>query len=148
MTRSSVSKVAAVAVLIVVGATLTFPIPAVAGDSPGTARILSVFLPGAGHIYAGEGVKGVEMLGFYAGALTLALATNPGTWEEKDEDSLFDIAEPTPTSTKVIFWTSAAAAGITWLYGVIDAPKAVKRRLALVPTVELDGPGLAAHVSF
>ena len=107
------------------------PAPVLAGNSPGTARALSILLPGAGHLYAGETVTGLELLAAFASTATLAIATNPGTWESKDENSDFpELSEGTPTTTKLIFWGSAAAAAVTWIYAVVDAPKAIERRLA------------------
>lgn len=145
------STLRVLAFLIVVGFGLCAAAegPAFAGDSPGTARVLSVLLPGAGHMYAGEGMTGLGLLATYASTLSLAIATNPGTWAKADSADFFtDISEETPTSTKLIFWGSAAATAAVWLYGVIDAPKAVRRQLALVPTMSPNGVQLAARITF
>lgn len=124
-------------------------VPASAGDSPGTARALSVVLPGAGHLYAGEGVTGVEILSVFAGSLATAVAVNPGTWEEKDTSGPFsDLSGGTSTTTKLLFWGSAVVAAGSWLYAVVDAPKAVGRQLAIVPVVEPGLVRLALSITF
>ena len=57
---------------LVVLATLVAPGIAHAGPSPATAGWLSVLLPGAGHVYAGDSNKGLTLMGLYGGALGIA----------------------------------------------------------------------------
>jgi len=113
--------------------------------SPGTATVLSVLLPGAGHIYADESDKGWILMGAYTGAMGLVIAYGPWTWEEEEKGDPFfsDLAEGTgtPTSTKVIWYASAAVAAATWIYAVVDAGPAVKRynerfNLSITPSLK------------
>jgi hypothetical protein len=136
-----------------IGAVLVMLVPsgASADPSPGAARLYSALLPGAGHMYAGESSKGLTLMSLYVGSLALAIGTGPWTWEDEEEGDPFfsDLAEGTGTSTttKVIFAASAATAGITWLYAVIDAPKAV-RRYGLAPEWRHGEPRLALTATF
>lgn len=120
--------------------------------SSGTATALSVFLPGAGHIYAGESNTGMSMMGAYAGAMALVISYGPWTWEEEEKgDPYFnDLAEGTgtATSTKIIWYASAAVAAVTWIYAVVDAGPAVKRynkrmNLSIVPSYKRDNMSLS-----
>lgn len=68
--------------------------------STGTATALSVILPGAGHMYAGENNTGLAMMSIYAGSMGLVIAYGPWTWEEEKKSKLFpELAEGTGTST-------------------------------------------------
>ena len=125
--------------------------------SPGTATALSVFLPGAGHMYAGDPI-GIKMLGVYAGAMGLVIAYGPWNWEEEKKSELFpELAEGTGTSTttKLIWYASAGVAAVTWLYAVLDSGPAVKRynkrmNLSILPSYQKDNMSLSlmATVNF
>lgn len=98
--------------------------------SPGTATVLSVVLPGAGHIYAGESDIGFALMGIYTGAMGFVIAYGPWTWEEDVESELFpELAEDTGTSgtIKAIWYATAGIAAVTLIYAVVDAGPAVKR---------------------
>lgn len=129
----------------------TAPSPALSDSSPGAAVLYSALLPGTGHMYAGESSKGLFLMSLYLGSAALAIGTGPWTWEDEESGDPFfsDLAEGTGTSTttKVIFGVSAATAGITWLYAVIDAPKAVQR-YGLVPEWRNGEPRLALTTTF
>ncbi|MBI4449661.1 hypothetical protein HY634_01250 [Candidatus Uhrbacteria bacterium] len=137
--------------------TVVHPAPARAeegGKSGTTAALVSLVLPGAGHLYAGDSGMGWTLLSVYTGTAALAWATNPSRWEEDVSDDEFfgELAEGTPMSTKLIFWGSAATAAATLVYAVVDAPKAIDRvegrRVTLAPTVEPDGAGLVLAASW
>ena len=119
--------------------------------STGTATALSIILPGAGHMYAGENNTGLTMMGIYAGSIGLVIAYGPWTWEEEKEGDPFfsDLAEgtSTSTSTKVIWYASAVVAAVTWIYAVADAGPAVKRynkrfNLSLLPSFKNGNRGV------
>lgn len=124
---------------------------ALAGTSPGTAMVLSAILPGAGHMYAGETDAGWTLLGLYAGSMTLAVLYAP-PWESEQPPDPYGMGleegTGTPSISKLLFVGSAAVAGITWIYAMVDAPKAVRRSVALVPLIDKDRVGLAVSVSF
>ncbi len=118
-----------------------------AAKSAMTARLLSVPLPGAGHVYAGELSKGLEILGVWAGAASLAYVTRPGTWESKSTGEFSDLSTGTPTSTKLIFAGSAGVMAIAWLYAITDAPHGLKQ-VSLTPVPLEKGLGVAVALRF
>ncbi len=134
-----------VALALALGA---LPARVLAESSSGTIRLYSALLPGLGHVVAGDASKGLTLMSIYAGSLTLALATGPWTWEKASTDPFFgDLAEGTPTSTKLIFGGAAAVTVGTWIYAITDAPHAL-RRVTLGPQWTPEGPALALHTRF
>jgi hypothetical protein len=124
----------------------------VKAKSPLVAGGLSVVLPGAGHIYTGQPSKGLTLLGIYAGAVGLAVATGPWTWEDASTGDFAEFNTGTPTTTKLIFYGAAVAAGGTLLYAVIDAVGSANRPqqggLSLSPIFDLRATGIRAVLSF
>ena len=128
--------------------------------SVGAARVISMIIPGVGHMYADEVSKGTKLLGIYAGALGLTIAYGPWTWEEEQQPSdpfFSDLAKGTgtPASTKVIWYASAAAAALSWIYAVADAGPAARRYnrqmgLSVVPNLKKGdyGVNLIAEIHF
>jgi hypothetical protein len=91
--------------------------------SRGTAVVLSAFIPGAGHLYAGDKAKGWLLVGLWAGTIAVGAAGENA------------VSHP-------------AAAGlvvIPWFYGMIDSPKSVARynarraRVSFGPQVDRRG---------
>lgn len=108
---------------------------------PGVASLWAVFVPGAGHLYAGERGKGIAMLAASATAFGVAVAQ----WDRTTEHVAtypYPPGSPVPTysdTTRVRDRTPAyVAAGVgaaVWLYSLVDAGNAVERanrRVALL----------------
>jgi TM2 domain-containing membrane protein YozV len=122
---------------------------AAGGKNPEIAGTLSVLLPGLGHIYAGEPVKGAVLTGLFGAAIGAAVAVDIGD---------------TPGSIKPAGWLSVIAIGGVYAYALIDAPFAAQREnersygdhplsVAIGPGVALRGgsevfSGISAAVRF
>jgi hypothetical protein len=80
--------------------------------SPELAGAFSVFLPGAGHFYAGETVKGAVLSGLFIGGVVGVATANVGL---------------THSSIKPGAWASVVVIVASYLYALIDAPFAAGR---------------------
>jgi len=80
--------------------------------NPELAGALSVFVPGLGHIYAGETVKGCVLTGLFVTSIGLVIGADIG---------------PTHDSITPWGWASVAFLGGVYLYSLIDAPFAAIR---------------------
>lgn len=87
------------------------PLPVVR-KNPELAGAISVFLPGMGHIYAGETVKGAVLGGLFVGGIGAVIASDIGATHE---------------SIKTGGWASVCLVGAVYLYALIDAPFAADR---------------------
>lgn len=83
-----------------------------ADKNPRLAGALSVFVPGLGHIYAGETVKGGVLTGLFVAGIAAVIGA--------------DIGE-THASIKPGGWAAVAFVGGVYLYSLIDAPFAAER---------------------
>jgi len=105
--------------------------------SPAAAGLMSFVLPGAGQLYTHQQQKGLTLLGTYAGAMGLVFAYGPWTWEKASTGQFADLNPGTPSTTKIIWYGSAAVAGGVLIYAVVDAVGAAKKlnsgALSLVP---------------
>lgn len=96
--------------------------------SPGTARTLSIFAPGAGHFYSGEHAKATLLLTSSVGALVAGYVLSDF---ERDYDytcqsnNCYDPDAYDPNYTPAVVGAGVAAA--IWLYALIDAPSAARR---------------------
>jgi hypothetical protein len=117
--------------------------------SPGKARLYSMVLPGAGHLYAGDGGTGAVVMSLYLSSVVVAAATGPWGWHGEPEGpaNLSELSEGTSPVTKFIFIGAAVTAMTTWIYAVVDAPK-VARNLVVAPRWTRDGPALAVQLQF
>ena len=90
---------------------------------PDKARKLSIFLPGAGHYYAGERGKGLALIvGSGTALVTGALLS---TFVPKYEYGCLSCNHREQNLTP--FFVGAGIAGAFWLYGMIDSPSAARR---------------------
>lgn len=86
--------------------------------STGLGTIIAILIPGGGHLYAEETKRGLTILGVSVGglvggyALTYSSIKSTGVMEE-------------PNFTYL--WLGVAIHFGSWLYGIIDTPKAVDR---------------------
>ena len=80
--------------------------------NPELAGALSLFLPGMGHVYAGETTKGWVLMGLFVGSIGAVTAADIGT---------------THDSIRAGGWLSVTALATVYLYALIDAPFAAIR---------------------
>lgn len=87
--------------------------PASSGQKdPRLAGALSVFLPGLGHMYAGETLKGSVLSGIFVGSIVAVIGADIGQTN----------ASITPAA-----WGAITLLGGVYLYALIDAPFAAHR---------------------
>ena len=84
----------------------------VSKKNPELAGTLSVFLPGLGHMYAGETVKGSVLTGLFGVAIGTVISSHIGS---------------THDSIRPGGWASAAFVSAVYVYALIDAPFAAGR---------------------
>jgi hypothetical protein len=87
-------------------------LPEVSKKNPELAGTLSVFLPGLGHMYAGETVKGTVLTGLFGVAIGTVIASNIGS---------------THDSIRPGGWASVVFVSAVYVYALIDAPFAAGR---------------------
>ena len=101
------------------------PIP---DRSPTTAAWLGAFIPGAGHFYAGENLRGAGLFFAAAGGIAEGMYlynANPCTYSPVIECD----AGATRRAQRVYAIEAMAVGGVAWVISAIDAPRAVRRRL-------------------
>jgi TM2 domain-containing membrane protein YozV len=79
---------------------------------PRLAGALSVFVPGLGHLYAGETLKGTVLSGIFVGSIVAVIGADIGQTN----------ASITPAA-----WGAITLLGGVYLYALIDAPFAADR---------------------
>ena len=93
---------------------------------PKAAVAWGYLLPGAGHIYAGESVKGLVVMATSIGALT---AGTIATLNSGDENA--EVGDDFDFSVGATDWTPFYIGGgvyaLGWIYSVIDGAKAAER---------------------
>ena len=103
------------------------PVP-VPDRSPATAAWLGAFVPGAGHFYAGESLRGAGLFFITAGGIAEGLYLynmSPCTYSP-----LFTCDSAAARRAQHIYGIEAVAVGsVAWVISAIDAPRAVRRRL-------------------
>lgn len=124
---------------------------------PHAAQTLGSFLPGAGHIYAGEklrglGLGGAALLGIGSGILYLTLGDCPIVEFPNDGCS-----SSVSTANKISGVTEIAVGIAAWVFSAIDAPRAAvranekaRRRVAITPFLRDDAvrqPALGVAVT-
>ena len=112
-------------------------------DAETRALILNVFVPGLGHLQAGDTGPGVALLGLgVALPVGTALATGVSSFQCSTGAGCDDL-----DSNTALFLTAATVGLGAWIYGMVDADNAVRRvqdrRLAAAPTVVSSGAGVA-----
>lgn len=95
--------------------------------SASAAVTLGVLVPGAGHVYAGEYLRGV---GFYFATVSL-IGGGVLTYEINRCTFVFSSCDPGPTWPEHVLGIASIAAGAAaWTISAVDARRAVHRRLA------------------
>jgi hypothetical protein len=109
---------------------------------PHTAQILGSFIPGAGHIYAGEKLRGVGL-----GAAALTGIASGIIFLNKNNCSLVTFGVETcdaqvHSANQISGITQIAVGVAAWVFAAIDAPRAAqraneraRRRVAITPFV-------------
>ena len=106
-----------------------------ARKSESTAVLWSVFVPGSGHIYAGEKRKGLALLASAGlGASLFAMSL------EHDEGCDYDVCSVREANPTGLVVGGAAIVG-AWAYGLIDSRRAARRHN------ERRGLGRGVHVA-
>lgn len=85
-----------------------------------TATTLALLVPGGGQLYAGETAKGGLMLAGAIGGLAVAANELPKLAEDVPDRGYY-------TTHGTRFGVGLGVAGVIWLYGIVDAPGAVRR---------------------
>jgi hypothetical protein len=126
--------------------------------SQSTARAIAFFVPGGGHLYAGEQGRGLFLLAAAAGAATAGIMTSEVyTWDYTCRTS--NCMDPNGGPKYSRLYLGIGVAGAIWLYSLYDASHAAERenrraaqRVSLRPfaRVERQGlrPGLAVSIAF
>lgn len=96
------------------------------GKSGSTAMAIAFFVPGGGHFYAGEPIRGATMLvaatGIATAALVMSNTLNPD-WTCEVRDCL-DVSQ---NPNYAMLGVGLGVAGAVWLYSFLDAPRAAGR---------------------
>lgn len=118
---------------------------------PHTAQTLGSFIPGAGHIYAGEKLRGLGL-----GAAALGGIASGITFANKNNCRLVTFGvercDASVSSANQISGITQIAVGVAaWVFGAIDAPRAAqraneqaRRRVSIVPSLRDDAVRHAA----
>jgi hypothetical protein len=95
-----------------------------------TAVVLSVLLPGAGHIYTNETATGLLFMGVYTSAVAIAFAVGPQAFEKDQPSSgqFDDLADNSSKNTNkgIVYGCIAVAAG-TMIWSAFDAAASARR---------------------
>lgn len=114
--------------------------------SPAVAGLMSFVLPGTGQFYTHQPQKGYVLLGAYVGAMSLVIAYSPSTWEKASTGEFAEFNPGTSSTTKMIWYGSAAVAGGALIYSVMDAMGAAKKinsgQISLAPYLTGGSSGL------
>ena len=112
---------------------------------PQTAQALGSFIPGAGHIYAGESLRGLGL----GGAAVISIASGIFFLNKRDCHFVnigLQACDSEPSSVNTINGITQLAVGVAaWVFGAIDAPRAAqranerwRRRVAVAPLLRDD----------
>lgn len=156
--RPGTVRLALLSVLSVLAGTAAVPSPVTAqAKSPSTARAIAFFVPGGGHLYAGEPGRGFLLMAAAAGAATVGIATSNYNWDYTCKNS--NCMDPNGGPKYSRMYLGLGVAGAIWLYSLYDAAHAVERenrrmtqRVSLLPFARMGAggvhPGLAVRVRF
>ncbi len=115
------------AVLAIAAALATTPAaaqqtPTPGYKDPGTSTLVSLAVPGGGHLYSGETSKGLMLLGGGLGGLILGTAMTGSSIEYScDFDSCEDGTNWAPMAVGYLAFFG------TWIYGIMDADDSAHR---------------------
>lgn len=89
---------------------------------PGTSTLISVLVPGGGHLYSGETRKGATLLGVGLGGLVVGVAmTTSSVSASCDSFSCSDDTNYAPMALGYLAYFG------TWIYGIVDAGDSAHR---------------------
>lgn len=116
--------------------TLTPPMQTLSAASyeelqPSTATLLNVLVAGLGHFYANDANRGATILAFSAGAPIIGYAITASTIEASCDTGYYGYEVSCRDETNYVPLAIGVAGGLAaWIYGIVDAPKAVERENA------------------
>jgi hypothetical protein len=125
--------------------------------SPVTGTLLSAFLPGAGHVYAGEPGAGATFLLLSASAPAVGYLLSDRTADPTCVPSPADERSACSDTTNFgPLFVGIGIAATAWVAGLIDAGRAVRRsnerayasNVQLSPVADASRAGLALRVTF
>jgi hypothetical protein len=99
---------------------------AAALKSPSTARAIAFFIPGGGHVYAGEPIRGFALMAAFAGAATWGISTS----HTVNVDYTCQVRNCTDKSQNPDYTrlgVGLGIAGAAWLVSFVDAGNAANR---------------------
>jgi hypothetical protein len=119
-----------------------------AGKSPSKAMTIALFIPGGGHLYAGEPVRGATMLVLSTGAAAAALVMS-NTINADFTCEIRDCLDESQDPNYALLGAGLGVAGAIWLYSFLDAPRAARRanQRAMVRTGLLEAIGAPRWVA-
>jgi hypothetical protein len=91
---------------------------------PNTATIISVIVPGGGHLYSGETTKGAMILGVGLGGLVLGTALSAESVGVDCNENTFECEDDTnylPMAAGYLLYLGS------WVYGIVDASDSAGR---------------------
>ncbi len=88
-----------------------------------TATFLSIFIPGGGHFYAEEHSRGLTLLLTGGGAMATGMVL--GAVFPREKNMGFGVTAEEYNWTYFLLGFAVYAG--TWIYGIVDAPNAVRR---------------------
>ncbi len=95
--------------------------------SPETAFCLACVVAGGGHLYTGETVKGVALLGVaVAGLVAGSVVSNGDDYESCEYNPETFECEPTGAG-RTPLWVGVGVAAGSWIYGIIDSRASADR---------------------
>ena len=92
---------------------------------PQIATAWSYVLPGAGHMYAGEGGKGFLVMAASVGGLAAGTIMTLNSNEDCEVGYDYDFESCGESWTP--FWIGSAAYAAGWIYSIVDSGKAAQR---------------------
>ncbi|MGH7634562.1 MAG: hypothetical protein ACRENC_12580, partial [Gemmatimonadaceae bacterium] len=94
--------------------------------NPMTAAAIAVFIPGGGHMYAGEPIRGFALLAATASVATWAV-TSSKTVHVDYACQVRDCTDKSQNPNYQTLEVGLGVAGALWLVSVLDAPRAANR---------------------
>ncbi|MGH7616900.1 MAG: hypothetical protein ACREPM_06700 [Gemmatimonadaceae bacterium] len=121
--------VAAIAVSLGAMPALGQTVPTSPRKNPATATAIAFFIPGGGHMYAGEPVRGIALLAATTGIAAWAV-TSSHTYHVDYTCKIRDCLDKSQDPNYQTLGVGLGVAGAVWLYSLIDASHAANRENA------------------
>jgi hypothetical protein len=99
-----------------------------ASKSPRTAATVGAFIPGGGHMYAGEFWRGAALFGVSAGSIITAVAVLNNDHCGPSEGFFTCDPGEVRRDSQAVAALNFALGGVAWVISALDAPRAVRRQ--------------------